>query len=148
MANSQLHMVARWEQEKEEKAAMTFQLAQKYVNEQRNKLQGLEQYRLEYFRQIQQKARSTGLKAMSFNQHQGFIAKLDKACEQQRQVIHNAVLAADQRKETWLKQQQKRKAVEMLLEKKKAQAMAREIRLEQALMDEVALQKFIRKDMN
>lgn len=148
MARSQLHMVARWEQEKEEKAAMNFQLAQKYVNEQRTKLQGLEQYRLEYFRQIHQKGSSTGLKAMSFNQHQGFIAKLDRACEQQRQVIHNAVLASEQRKEAWLKQQQKRKAVDMLLEKKQVQAMAREARLEQVLMDEVALQKFVRKDMN
>lgn len=88
------------------------------------------------------------MQAITFNQHQGFIAKLDRACEQQRQVIHNAVLAADQRKETWIMQQRKRKAVDMLLNKKYLEEQAREERMEQALMDEVALQKFIRKGLN
>ena len=145
MANAQLLMLAKWEQEKEEKAARDFQLAQQFVSENRLKLQGLENYRLDYFRQIQQKGSTEGLEALSFNQHQGFITKLDKACEQQRQVIHNAVLAAEQRKESWLKQQQKRKAVDMLLDKKRQMALAKEAKLEQSLMDEVALQRFIRK---
>ncbi|MCY7294429.1 flagellar export protein FliJ [Alteromonas sp. a30] len=148
MANSQLHLVAQLEQEKEEKAAMNFQLAQSYVNEQRMKLQGLEQYRLDYFRQIQLKGRSEGLKAMTFNQHQDFIAKLDSACEQQRKIIHNAVLAADQRKSIWLQHQQKRKAVEMLLEKKKQEALMKEAKQDQKLMDEVATQRFFRRIKN
>ncbi|UAA38165.1 flagellar export protein FliJ [Paraneptunicella aestuarii] len=145
MAKAQLVMLAQWEQEKEDKAAMDYQKAMLFVNQNRTKLQGLENYRLEYFRQIQKKGRETGLEARSFNQHQGFISKLDRACEQQRQVIHNAVLAAEQRKSLWLKQQQKRKAIEMLLDKKKQIAMAKEARIEQAMMDEIALQKFIRK---
>lgn len=145
MSNAQLVMLAQWEQEKEDKAAMDYQMAMRFVNQNRTKLQGLENYRLEYFRQIQKKGSEEGLEAKSFNQHQGFISKLDRACEQQRLVIHNSVLAAEQRKTTWLKQQQKRKAVEMLLDKKKQLAMAKEARIEQAMMDEIALQKFIRK---
>ncbi len=145
MSNSQLQLVAKLEQEKEEKAAMNYQLAQNYVDEQRMKLQGLEQYRLEYFRNIQQKGQTEGLEAMSFNQHQGFITKLDSACEQQRKIIHNAVLAADQRKAIWLQHQQKRKAVDMLLEKKKQEALLVEAKLDQKLMDEVATQRFFRR---
>lgn len=64
MANAQLHMVARLEQEKEDKAGLNFQLAQNFVNEQRTKLQGLEQYRIEYFRQIQKKGVLLGCKPL------------------------------------------------------------------------------------
>lgn len=144
MARSQMQMVAEWEKEKEEKAAQNFQLAQKYVDDQRARLQGLEQYRLEYFRKIQQRGTEEGFEARSLNQHLGFVTKLDRACEQQRQIIHNAVLAADQRKESWLKQKQKSRAVEMLLDKQRLKAEQIAAKQEQALMDEVALQRFMR----
>ena len=144
MARSQMQMVSDWEKEKEEKAAQNFQLAQKYVNDQRVRLQGLEQYRTEYFRTIQNRGKQEGFEARSLNQHLGFVTKLDRACEQQRQIIHNAVLAADQRKESWLKQMQKSRAVEMLLDKQRLQAEKKAAKEEQAMMDEVALQRFIR----
>lgn len=54
---------------------------------------------------------------MSFGQHQAFIDKLDSACVQQSRVLAQARAAAEQRKALWLKQQQKRKAVEMLIDK-------------------------------
>jgi len=144
MARSQMQMVAEWEKEKEEKAAQNFQLAQKYVDDQRARLQGLEQYRMEYFRTIQQRGTEEGFEARSLNQHLGFVTKLDRACEQQRQIIHNAVLAADQRKESWLKQKQKSRAVEMLLDKQRLKAEQIAAKQEQAMMDEVALQRFMR----
>lgn len=144
MARSQMQMVSEWEKEKEEKAAQNFQLAQKYVDDQRARLQGLEQYRMEYFRTIQNRGQQEGFEARSLNQHLGFVTKLDKACEQQRQIIHNAVLAADQRKESWLKQKQKSRAVDMLLDKQRLQAEKKAAKEEQAMMDEVALQRFIR----
>lgn len=144
MARSQMQMVAEWEKEKEEKAAQNFQLAQKYVDDQRARLQGLEQYRMEYFRTIQQRGTEEGFEARSLNQHLGFVTKLDRACEQQRQIIHNAVLAANQRKESWLKQKQKSRAVEMLLDKQRLKAERIAAKQEQAMMDEVALQRFMR----
>lgn len=144
MARSQMQMVSDWEKEKEEKAVKNFQLAQKYVDDQRTRLQGLEQYRTEYFRTIQNRGMQEGFEARSLNQHLGFVTKLDRACEQQRQIIHNAVLAADQRKESWLKQMQKSRAVEMLLDKQRLQAEKKAAKEEQAMMDEVALQRFVR----
>jgi len=139
-----MQMVSDWEKEKEEKAVKNFQLAQKYVDDQRTRLQGLEQYRTEYFRTIQNRGMQEGFEARSLNQHLGFVTKLDRACEQQRQIIHNAVLAADQRKESWLKQMQKSRAVEMLLDKQRLQAEKKAAKEEQAMMDEVALQRFVR----
>ena len=80
----------------------------------------------------------------TYGQHQSFIGKLDRACEQQTSVINSAVLVADQRRMEWLQQQRKRKAVEMLLDKKRQQERKRESKIEQQLLDEMSLQKFIR----
>ena len=144
MAEQQLQLVADWEREKERKCAQDFQIAQQHAQMNKQKLESLEQYRLDYLRQTQQKATS-GLEAQSFNQHLSFVGKLDKACEEQTKIHSQAMLVADQRKRLWLQQQRKRKAVEMLLDKKHQQKIIRENRLEQQALDEIALQKFVRK---
>jgi flagellar protein FliJ len=144
MSISQLKMVAEWEEQKEQKLIRDFQLAQQYLQEHKRKLTGLEQYRLDYLRQAQQKAK-VGVAASTFNQHQQFIGKLDKACEQQSMVVRKAMLVADQRRMTWLAQQKKRKAVEMLLEKQQHQAFLLGEKREQHMLDELALQKFVRQ---
>jgi flagellar FliJ protein len=144
MANNQLELVADWERQKEQKCIQTFQHAQQYAQDNKRKLTGLEQYRLDYLLQAHNKA-SLGLAAQTYGQHQSFIGKLDKACEQQTKVINNAVLVADQRRMEWLQQQRKRKAVEMLLDKKRQQQQKRESKIEQQLLDEMSLQKFLRR---
>lgn len=143
MADKQLQMVADWERDKEDKLANVFQQAQQHVQMNRQKLQSLEQYRLDYLRQSQVKAK-LGVGAISFGQYQSFIGKLDKACEQQSRLLSNAILVAEQRKTQWLKQQRKRKAVEMLLDKKKLIRLRHEERVEQQMLDEISLQKFLR----
>lgn len=144
MAEKQLEMVARWEEEKEQQLARQFQLAQQEVDLNKQKLSSLEQYRLDYLRQIQNQA-SGGLAGQNYNQLQNFVGKLDKACQQQTQVHSQSVLVAQQRKEQWLRQQRKRKAVEMLLGKKRQQRMIKEDRAEQAMLDELATGQFIRR---
>lgn len=144
MANKQLQLVANWEKDKEDKYARDFQLAQQAVQQNQQKLAGLEQYRLDYLRQLNQKA-SQGLGSQHYHQHHAFIGKLDKACQQQTQVLSNARLVADQRKVQWLAQQRKRKAVEHLLEQQARQQQQRSDRHEQQLLDEFALQRFLRK---
>lgn len=141
--SKQLQMVAKWELEKEEKAALAYQQAQTYVIQNQERLNGLVQYRTDYFHKIQEKA-AGGLEAMSFTHHKSFITKLDKACEQQQTIINDAKKAADQRKGMWLEQQKKRKAVDMLLNKKAKELQIKIDREEQNMADEFALQKFIR----
>lgn len=141
--SKQLQMVAKWELEKEEKAAAAYQQAQLYVTENQQRLEGLVQYRTDYFHKIQEKA-AGGLEALSFTHHKSFITKLDKACEQQQNIVTDAKKAAEQRKNQWLDQQKKRKAVEMLLDKKALAHQAKIDREEQMAADEFALQKFIR----
>ncbi len=144
MAQSQLQIVAEWEREKEQKLVQDFQLAQQAAQSNKQKLSGLENYRLDYLRQAQLKAKQ-GVGSVTFGQHQQFIGKLDKACEMQMQAVNQAVLVADQRRMQWLAQQRKRKAVEMLLEKQHKAKQKKQDKAEQVLLDELSIQKYIRK---
>ncbi|MFT7260229.1 MAG: flagellar FliJ protein [Glaciecola sp.] len=141
----QLNMVSDVETKKEQKLAQNFQVAAKHLQDNQQKLSGLEQYRLEYLKLIQQKGQ-LGVEAKKLHQHQSFVAKLDRACEQQIQFVSQAVLVADQRKRQWLEQQKRRKAIEMLIAKKTKEAFAVEARIEQELFDELAIQKYIRRE--
>ncbi|MFT6777525.1 MAG: flagellar FliJ protein [Paraglaciecola sp.] len=144
MAQSQLQMVADWERQKEQKLVQNFQLAQQFAQDNKQKLSGLENYRLDYLRQAQVRAKQ-GIGSVTFGQHQQFIGKLDKACEMQLHTLNQAVRVADQRRVQWLAQQRKRKAVEMLLDKQHKANLKREDKLEQIMLDELSLQKFMRK---
>ncbi|WP_299074797.1 flagellar export protein FliJ [uncultured Paraglaciecola sp.] len=144
MAQSQLQMVAEWERQKEQKLVQDFQLAQQFAQDHKAKLSGLENYRLNYLREAQQRAKQ-GVGSVTFGQHQQFIGKLDKACEMQLMTLNQAVKVSDQRRMQWLAQQRKRKAVEMLLDKQHKAKLEREEKTEQMMLDELSLQKFIRK---
>jgi flagellar FliJ protein len=144
MAQVQLQMVADWERQKEQKLVQDFQLAQQFYQDNKQKLAGLENYRLDYLREAQLRAKK-GVGSVIFGQHQQFIGKLDKACEMQLQTVNQAVRVADQRRIQWLVQQRKRKAVEMLLDKQHKAKLKREDKQEQIMLDELSLQKFMRK---
>ncbi|MFC6439369.1 flagellar export protein FliJ [Bowmanella sp. JS7-9] len=146
MSNRQLHLVARWEQEKEHKCAQDLQVAEQHWQQQKQKLSALQGYRNTYLSDLQKRGMQ-GLDARAFSQHHGFLAKLDKACDEQSQQIARAKLVVDQRRQLFLQQQKKRKAVDMLLERKAIEAARKEQRAEQALMDEVATQRFIRRQL-
>lgn len=144
MAQTQLQMVADWERQKEQKLVQDFQLAQQFAQDNKQKLSGLENYRLNYLREAQTRAKQ-GVGSVTFGQHQQFIGKLDKVCEMQLQTLNQAIRVADQRRMQWLAQQRKRKAVEMLLDKQHQAKLKREAKLEQTMLDELSLQKFMRK---
>ncbi len=146
MDSKQLLMIAKYELEKEQKLAGEYQYVQQHIHSQQEKLSGLEQHRLSYLTEIQKRA-SSGIGSLSYGQHQSFIDKLDKACEIQQAEIEKLSEVAEQRKQLWLTQQQKRKAVDMLIEKQQNERQARIQREEQQMMDEVALQKFVRKQL-
>lgn len=141
----QLHMVAEIETKKEQKFAQNYQFAAKNLLDNQQKLSGLEQYRLDYLILIQKKGQ-LGVEAKELHQHQSFVGKLDRACEQQIQFVSQALLVEDQRKRQWLEQQKRRKAIEMLIAKKVKEATALESRQEQQLFDEIASQKYARRE--
>ena len=117
----QLLLVANVEQKREQNCALQYQQANAHLQANQQKLTGLERYRLDYLHGIRTKA-SQGIGATSMNQHHQFIGQLDKACEQQINVIGQSVLVVDQRKRQWLAQQQKHKAILHLIGVKQKQA--------------------------
>ena len=143
MSTNQLERVAQWEQDKEDRFARDFQQAQQYLFEQRQRLENIELYRREYLTNIQNTG-TAGLGARDYTQQLSFVGQLDSACQQQNQVISQAILVAEQRKQAWLVQQRKRKAVEFLIDKKHKQQIIRQEKQEQQLLDEFALQSYLR----
>lgn len=140
---AQLQRVADFERDKEQRAAQAFLQAQQFVNQQKQKLANLQHYRLEYLRSIQKNGKQ-GVQAKDYHQHLSFVGKLDSACQQQQQIISQALLAADERKRQWLAQQQRLKAVTMLIDKRHLELVKRENKQEQAMLDEFAAQRFYR----
>ena len=144
MAETQLELVAEWERDKEQKLVRDFQIAQQHAQQNSQKLASLEQYRQDYLMQTQQKA-SSGVFAQKFIQLQMFVGKLDRACQQQTVVVQQTRQVAEQRKQLWVAQQSKRKAVESLIDKRRSQADKLEQRREQALSDELSNMRFLRQ---
>ena len=139
----QMNLVLRLETDKEKNTLHAFNVAQDYYQQQKAKLTSLQQYRLDYFRQLQQEG-GNGVGARHYQQRLSFVAKLDKACEQQNQIIAQASVVADQRKRQWLAQQRKRQAVEKLIGKKHDTLQQLDNRQEQQAMDEFAIQRLLR----
>ena len=144
MARDQLQVVLTVESEKEQQLAEQFYHAQQSVTAQQKKLAQLQQYRVDYIEQIKRSG-SSCVDASKYQQHLSFVGKLDLACEQQTQQLSRATLVADQRRVNWLQQQQRKKAIEKLIDKKAVHAALRQNRLEQADMDEFANQQFLRR---
>lgn len=140
----QLAVVLRLEEDKEKAALHAFKTAQDYLQQQQNKLSSLQQYRLDYMRQIQQEG-SSGVMARHYQQRLSFVGKLDKACEQQSNVVRQSMLAMEQRRAQWLAQQQRRKAVDKLIEKSRSSLATLDARTEQQEMDEYAMQGLRRR---
>ena len=143
----QMNVVLRLETDKEKNTLHAFNVAQDYYQQQKAKLTSLQQYRLDYFRQLQQEG-GNGVGARHYQQRLSFVAKLDKACEQQGHVIAQCKMAADQRRTQWLAQQRRRQAVEKLIEKKDQSLQIIDNRIEQQMMDELATQRLLRRTIS
>jgi flagellar FliJ protein len=143
MAIEQLEMVAKLERDKESKLVREFQQAQQHLQENKQKMVGIENYRMEYLRDMQNKA-NAGITINSYGHFQSFVTKLEEAMRQQSEIVGTAFQVVAQRKELWLVQQRKRKAVEMLIEKHWVAAGIKADKAEQALLDEIATQRFFR----
>ncbi len=72
-------------------------------------------------------------------QYHAFINKLEQAATQQYEGVLQVRQALEQRREEWLAAQQRRKAVELLLEKQASREQQKAQRQEQKMLDEYAM---------
>lgn len=143
MALQQLQLLVKVQKEKEEKLQAYFVQAQQFLQTCNDRYRGLADYRTDYIRQTQQRG-AAGVHARQFNQYLNFVSKLDTALEQQNLQIQQAQRVVDQRRNAWLTMQQKRKAIELLIDKELTASAQRQARQEQKMLDEIATQQFFR----
>lgn len=144
MTKNKLDLVLRLETEKEESLRMNYLQAQQHLQSNQQKLQGLNDFRLEYTQQLHLKGQS-GLSSAGFSQYHAFIAKIEEAIRQQANTVNTAKQVVSQRQSLWLKQQIKAKAVAKLIEKQQLKANVIAQKNEQKMLDEFSLNQFYQR---
>ncbi|MFQ6370324.1 flagellar export protein FliJ [Shewanella sp. YIC-542] len=139
-----LYTVLKLAKEAEEQAALRLKAAQFEHQKRANQLQSLQDYRLDYMRQLSAQ-QGQQIRADYYQQFHRFVQQVDGAITQQLAVVADARQQQQYRQQHWMEKQQKRKAVELLLEKKAQQQQQRENKQEQKMIDEFASQQFFRK---
>ncbi|MEL0631922.1 flagellar export protein FliJ [Pseudoalteromonas carrageenovora] len=144
MAKNKLDLLLKLENDKEESLRMNYLQANQNLQANQQKLQGLNDFRLEYSQQLHLKGKS-GLSSAGFGQYHAFIAKIEEAIRQQASTVNTAKQVVTQRKTLWLKQQIKAKAVAKLIEKQKLKASALIAKNEQKMLDEFSANQFFQR---
>ncbi|MBB1290558.1 flagellar export protein FliJ [Pseudoalteromonas sp. SR43-6] len=144
MAKNKLDLLLKIENDKEESLRMSYLQANQNLQANQQKLQGLNNFRLEYSQQLHLKGKS-GLSSAGFGQYHAFIAKIEEAIRQQASTVNTAKQVVTQRKTLWLKQQIKAKAVAKLIENQKLKANALMAKNEQKMLDEFSANQFFQR---
>ncbi|MBM7072224.1 flagellar export protein FliJ [Shewanella sp. 202IG2-18] len=143
IAKDPLFTVLKLATEAEEQASLQFRSATMDVQKAQSQLDALNQYRLDYMTQMKAKV-GTNLTSSQYQQFHKFIAQIDQAVSQQVLAVKETEKIKEHRQKNWLEKQQKRKAVESLLDKKALKRQQAEAKSEQKLFDEFAVQQYFR----
>ncbi|AQS38896.1 flagellar export protein FliJ [Shewanella psychrophila] len=130
--------------EAEEQAALQLKSAQLALQKCLSQLEALRNYRLDYMKQMESH-HGKNISASYYHQFHQFVRQVDEAITKQVTSVTEADNQREHRQQYWQEKQQKRKAVELLLEHKALKAREAELRLEQKMVDEFASQQFYRK---
>ncbi|MFB2684838.1 flagellar export protein FliJ [Shewanella mangrovisoli] len=146
MANADpLLLVLKLALDAEEQAALLLKSAQLECQKRQNQLDALNNYRLDYMKQMQSQ-QGEAISASHYHQFHRFIRQIDEAIAQQNRVVADGEKQKNYRQQHWLEKQKKRKAVELLLENKEKKRQALELKKEQKMTDEFASQQFFRRN--
>ncbi len=108
---------------------------------QRSRLQMLEQYREEYAQRMSDAVRQ-GLTPTALQNFQSFIFRIDDAITQQRVVVENSEKSTRQGQQQWQEQNKQLKAIDTLSQRHELRERYRENRSDQKLQDEFAARRF------
>lgn len=139
-----LETVLKLALEAEEQAAIQLRTAQLTLNKCRQQLDALQQYRLDYMKQMEGQQGQV-IAASSYHQFHQFIRQIDDAIEKQLFAVSETDKQRQKAQLFWQTKQQKRKAVELLLSHKAEAKQKFEAKQEQKMIDEFASQQFFRQ---
>lgn len=111
---------------------------------QQQQLTMLQQYRLDYLGQLNQRGQQ-GLGASSFSQLQHFLARLDGLIVQQELKVAQHLQAEVERRQQWMEQRQRHEALVWLVAQKAKTAQLKRERREQRDADEWVTQQWARR---
>ncbi|MCF6440383.1 flagellar export protein FliJ [Pseudoalteromonas luteoviolacea] len=146
MATDKLSLLHKLETDKEDTLRINFIQAENSLNDNQQKLKGLNDFRLEYTQQLHTKAQQ-GLSSSGFTQYHSFINKIEEAIKQQANTVATAKRVVEQRRKLWLAQQAKVKAIAKLIEKKLLEKQRVQAKVEQKMLDEFATNMFMRNKL-
>lgn len=128
----------------EHKAHLALVLAQQESRGYCAQLEQIEQYRLDYSRQMTERG-TQGLSANSFSYLNRFIFQLDETLAKQRQAAINFEDNIERCQEYWQQCRQETRSLDWLIKKRQKYAKIHAEKLEQKQMDEFAALSFIRQ---
>jgi flagellar FliJ protein len=138
--SDRLKPVQRLSEAREQDAAKALGVSNRNLSEQEQRLAELEQYREEYTRYVRQRGES-GVTAAKLVELQNFLQNLNKAIEQQRQVLAMAKQRSEQSKQQWNKARGRNKALDKVAERYRQEEERNAARQEQKETDEYASRK-------
>lgn len=144
MQSKSLYLVRDMEKKREDQAAQRLHQARQQCDLQQRRLQGLEQYRTEYLTSALERGKG-GLQSMQFGHYHAFVGKLDEGISQQRIKLQRLEQVVKERQQQWIDKQQRRKAIDHLIDKKRREEELKADRREQMESDEFATQGFMRR---
>ncbi len=112
---------------------------------QRSRLQMLEEYRAEYAQRMSE-ATAQGITRMVLRNYQDFLARIDQAIEQQRLMVVDSENSTRAGQEHWKSQNKQLKAIGTLSQRHDARERYREGKQEQKLQDEFSSRKYSQQD--
>jgi len=125
----------------------TRQLGQLIAAEQnqRSRLQMLEQYRGEYAQRMLE-ASASGVTRQMLRNYQEFLARIDEAIGQQKTVVEDSERNTQAGQDHWRAQNSRLKAIDTLSQRHDARERYQEGRQEQKLLDEFNTRKYSRRN--
>jgi flagellar export protein FliJ len=135
--SKRMQPVVRVAEMREQAAAKELGNAQRYLQEQEDRLSELQGYQAEYARNFHTLG-SKGISAARFQELQRFMASLNQAIEQQQQAVQNAVRACAQKKQLWQQAHGKSKSLDKVVEHYCEQEQYEQGQREQKAADEMA----------
>ncbi len=142
--SNRLKPVQRLSEAREQDAAKALGDSNRHVSEQEQRLADLENYREEYARYYQQRGEQ-GVTAAKLMELQRFLHNLNKAIEQQQQVVAMARQRSEQSKQQWNNARGKSQALDKVVERYRKEEDRSASRQEQKDNDEYAQRKDSKK---
>jgi flagellar protein FliJ len=144
LRSKRLSPIKKLAKNKEKNAAQTLASSLQRQNAEQAKLTQLQNYRLDYLNQMDEKVKQ-GITGSGLLQYHHFLAKLDLAIEQQKQAIQQSEFALQQSKTNWHDKRSKTKAITQVMDNMAVKEQKIKDKRESAQADEMSTQAFIRR---